>query len=114
MTPTPTGDAGVTRTEAMSPAEAIAYLKPDPSNNGTISLRAPKAREAVAVIEAALRLSEHRLMVRTRQCTRGPEMWCRAAEEAFAGRPQNLRLKVEMHRAPPVDVVLSEEADHAE
>lgn len=37
--------------ETMTLAEALAYLKPDPANNGTISLRAPKAREAVERIE---------------------------------------------------------------
>ncbi|MBD8909687.1 hypothetical protein [Methylorubrum zatmanii] len=38
----------------MTLEQALAYLKPVDTNNGTISLRAPKAREAVAVIEAAL------------------------------------------------------------
>jgi ribosomal protein L17 len=35
-------------------ADALAYLKPHETNGGTISLKASKAREAVAVIEAAL------------------------------------------------------------
>ncbi|MGW9822247.1 hypothetical protein ACUXK4_004842 [Methylorubrum extorquens] len=34
--------------------QALAYLKPHETNSGSVSLRAPKAREAVAVIETAL------------------------------------------------------------
>lgn len=96
----------------MTVEEALAYLKPDAASNGTISLRAPKAREAVAVIEAEMRTLRHLLMVRTRQCSRGSDLWCRAAEEALAGRPQSLHTRVELHRAPPVDVVLSDGGSH--
>ena len=38
----------------MTLEQALAYLKPADANNGTISLRAPKAREAVAVIAAEI------------------------------------------------------------
>jgi hypothetical protein len=44
----------------MTVEEALAYLKPDAANNGTISLRAPKAREAVATIEAEIAANQSR------------------------------------------------------
>lgn len=93
--------------EPMTLAEALAYLKPDPANKGTISLKAPKAREAVEAIETALRGMERLLKVRKRSSAWSAESWCKAAEEALAGKPQSLRLRVDLYRAPPVDVVLS-------
>ncbi|WP_455987547.1 hypothetical protein [Methylorubrum extorquens] len=38
----------------MTVEEALAYLKPDAANNGTISLRASEAREAAGVLEREL------------------------------------------------------------
>lgn len=60
--------------ESMTLAEAIAYLRPDPAAKGTISLQAPRAREAVKVIEAAL-LQAQRLPgpVPGYMCPPGPE-----------------------------------------
>ncbi|WP_232629104.1 hypothetical protein [Methylobacterium sp. Leaf118] len=40
--------------EIASLSDALAYLKPHEANNGTISLRAAKARHAVEVIEAEI------------------------------------------------------------
>lgn len=40
--------------EAMTLEQALAYLKPAETNNGTISLQAQKAREAVKVIASEI------------------------------------------------------------
>lgn len=59
---------------------------------------------------------EHLLRIRTRQLAQSKEAWCKAAEAALALLPgasnsshpaNSLWLRVEMHRAPPVEVVLS-------
>lgn len=60
--------------------------------------------------------AEHLLRIRTRQLKQSGDAWCEAAEAALANMPgasnsshpaHSLWLRVEMHRAPPVDVVLS-------
>lgn len=63
-------------------------------------------------------MSETRLLeLRTRQLTRTSEAWFKAAESALRLLPEASRsdhpahalwLRVEMHRAPHVEVVLSE------
>lgn len=66
--------------------------------------------------EAELAAAEHMLRHRTRQLARTSEAWCKAAEAALALVPgasnsshpaHSLWLRVEMHRATPVEVVLS-------
>lgn len=54
---------------------------------------------------------ERLLRVRTRQLAQAHELWCGAAEQALAGNPQSLRLRVDLHRAPPVEVALSSSGD---
>lgn len=60
--------------------------------------------------------AEHLLRHRTRQLARSGDAWCRAAESALALLPgasnsshpaHSLWLRVEMHRAAPVELVLS-------
>ena len=56
------------------------------------------------------------LALRTRQLTQAGDAWCKAAEAALEAIPgasntshpaYSLWLRVQMHRAPPVEVVLS-------
>lgn len=44
----------------MTVEEALAYLKPDAASNGTISLRASKARRAVEIIAAEIAANQSR------------------------------------------------------
>ncbi len=62
--------------------------------------------------------AEHMLRIRTRQLKTSGDMWCAAAEKALALIPDagnsfhpaySLWLRVQLHRAPPVEVVLSDE-----
>lgn len=62
--------------------------------------------------------SERLLQLRTSQFARSRENWCKAAEAALALLPgasnsahpaHDLWMRVQMHRAAPADVVLSEQ-----
>lgn len=69
-----------------------------------------------APTEAEPAAAEHLLRIRTRQLSLSHDLWCNAAEAALALLPgasnsshpaHSLWLRVECHRAPSVDVVLS-------
>ena len=49
----------------------------------------------------------HFLKLRDRQIVQSQNYWLRAAEEALAGDPRALRLRVEMAKMPPVDIIQS-------
>lgn len=60
--------------------------------------------------------AEHMLRVRTRQLKQSGDAWCTAAEKALETMPgasnsshpaNSLWLRVQLHRAPNVEVVLS-------
>lgn len=62
--------------------------------------------------------AEHLLKLRTHQLKLNAENWCKAAEAALEMLPMasasnhpahDLWLRVQMHRAPPVEIVLSQE-----
>lgn len=64
--------------------------------------------------------AEHLLKIRTRQLAMSSQKWCEAAEAALALLPgasssthpaYGLWLRVQMHRAPPVEIVLSTDPD---
>lgn len=57
--------------------------------------------------EGIIRRLIHFLKLRDRQQVQSRDYWVRAAEKALAGDPRELRLRVEMAKAPPVDVVQS-------
>lgn len=63
--------------------------------------------EYKALVERAEK-AERLLFLRTRQLKTCGDNWCAAAEQALAGSPNSLRIRIGMHREPPVDVVLSE------
>lgn len=61
-------------------------------------------------------MSEHLLRIRTRQLAQSSEAWCKAAEAALSLLPgasnsshpaHSLWLRAQLHREPPVGVVLS-------
>lgn len=55
-----------------------------------------------------LEKAERLLALRTRQLMQANELWCGAAENALLNDSLALRLRVDMHRASPVEVVLSD------
>lgn len=65
-------------------------------------------REPAEDWQARALRAERRLVLRTRQLKTCGDNWCVAAEQALAGSPNSLRIRIGMHREPPVDVVLSE------
>lgn len=49
----------------------------------------------------------HLLKIRDRQAETSRKFWVRAAEKALAGDPRELRLRVDLANAPPMELVLS-------
>lgn len=64
--------------------------------------------------EGIIRRLMHFLKLRDRQHIQLRDGWVRAAEKALEGDPRELRLRVEMAKAPPVEVVLSADGSHNE
>lgn len=53
---------------------------------------------------------ERRIEILERTIHRNEKFWMRAAESALAGDDRELRLRVEMIKAGPMDIVLSDES----
>lgn len=64
----------------------------------------------IAALQAEVARLTHMLKVRDRQAMNSRKFWVRAAKAALAGDPRELRNRVELAEAPPVDVVLSRPA----
>lgn len=65
--------------------------------------------EIVARRAAEFQLAEARVALerRDRMAANSTRFWVRAAKAALAGKPQELRNRIDMAEAPPVEVVLS-------
>ncbi len=69
--------------------------------------RADKAEAERDALAERLRASEHLLAHRTKQMDTSRRFWLRAAKSALAGAPGELRNRVELAEAGPLDIVQS-------
>lgn len=97
-------------------AEAIDPFAPGLRHVSYVNPDGPEAARAIQDLEEEVgRLiaerdrAQHFLRLRDRQITTLRKFWLRDAEEALAGDLRALRNRVEMAKADPVEVVLSEE-----
>jgi len=89
--------------------------RPHPNDKTDIQplFTAPPAsdlREENARLRKALEKAEHLLMQRDRMAQNSRKFWVRAAKAAIAGDFRDLRNRVEMAEAPPMEIVHSDAA----
>lgn len=95
-------------TDAQVKAAADALLSRVNAPEQEIYAAARAALEAAQHESGAVDGGElHRLKMTLRASERSYQLWLRAAKAALAGDPRDLRLRVEIAEAPPLNIVAS-------